>query len=200
MSRPGKGADPAAYAAACVALEAKAPVERFLELAEPSRAARRGVAAALEVAEALSVREALARHAGADCSEKDPAERLLRRAAGREAPSRQRSNPIVRSEAFRCLHCEFDVPLEHGGHVRNHCPRCLRSLHVDGSVPGDRASACGGLMDPTSPEFKGGVWRVTHRCRRCAFTRRNRLYPDWKVEPDCLDPIRPSGGAGPASS
>ncbi|WDF05905.1 RNHCP domain-containing protein [Shouchella hunanensis] len=33
------------------------------------------------------------------------------------------------------------------GSYRNHCPFCLYSKHQD-IIPGDRASTCGGLMEP----------------------------------------------------
>lgn len=189
MSAPGKGADRRAWEEARTALTAGSPAERFVALAAPSRAARKGVAAAISGADGLVVRDALAAIAGLEPGE--PAERLLRLAAGREPEARRRLNPIVRNEAFGCEHCGFDVPPGEG-FVRNHCPRCLRSQHVDGDVPGDREARCGGLMDPTDPETKGGLWTVTHRCRRCGQERRNRLYPDATGEPDHLDALKPA--------
>lgn len=52
------------------------------------------------------------------------------------------------SEAFVCKVCgRTVVPQGAGSDHRNHCPNCLSSLHVD-IEPGDRASDCGGIMDP----------------------------------------------------
>ena len=63
------------------------------------------------------------------------------------------------------------------GH-RNHCPNCLCSLHVD-EEPGDRASACGGLMEPVAVWVrKGGEWAIVHRCRRCGKMDSNRIAAD----------------------
>jgi len=70
-------------------------------------------------------------------------------------------------------------PVAYGGSHRNHCPYCLYSRHVDGNVPGDRASACGGLMAPigafTRPK---GEHVVVHRCLTCGFERYNRIAAD----------------------
>lgn len=74
-------------------------------------------------------------------------------------------------------------PLEGGG-CRNHCPFCLHSLHVD-LLPGDRASDCGGLLEPIAVKAdarKGYV--IVHRCRSCGELRRNRAAVD---DPDCPD-------------
>lgn len=188
-SSPGKGADRGAWQAALTALAAGSPALRFVELAAPSKAALRGVAAAIggEGRGAFAVREALAILAG--LTPDDPPIKLLRRAAGREDEARRRRNPIVVDEPFECEHCGAQVPVG-SGPVRNHCPRCLRSKHVDGDVPGDRASACGGLMDPQDWSTTGGIWVVTQVCRRCGHTRRNRLFPDRVVEPDRLEVLR----------
>ena len=85
---------------------------------------------------------------------------------------------------FTCLHCGREVlPLENGS-VRNHCPHCLYSLHVD-VFPGDRASECGGLLEPIGVEQspKKG-WVLLHRCQQCGFEGRNKAAPDDPVQPD----------------
>ena len=105
-----------------------------------------------------------------------PSDRLLRRARAREAEARQRRNPIRRDEAFVCVHCGRDVaPL--GRTDRDHCPRCLRSLHVD-VVPGDRASTCGGVLDPVGAELVGGTTVLHYVCRACGATHRIRAAED----------------------
>ena len=61
-------------------------------------------------------------------------------------------------EGFTCKVCGRPVtPAGAGSDHRNHCPNCLSSLHVD-VEPGDRASDCGGIMDPVA------VWvpSITH--------------------------------------
>ena len=192
MRGPGKGAARGAWEAARTALAAGSPPLRFVELAGAGKAALRGVAAAISGDEepAVRLREALARLAGGELTADSPAHKLLRRAAGREVEARRRRNPIVRDEAFACGHCGFQVPLTDSGPIRNHCPRCLRSRHVDGEVPGDRASGCGGLMDPEDWSVTGGIWVVTQVCRVCGHRRRNRLFPDREVEPDRLEVLR----------
>ena len=50
--------------------------------------------------------------------------------------------------------------LHAGSDHRNHCPNCLSSLHVD-EEPGDRASDCGGIMEPVAVWVrKGGDGRM----------------------------------------
>ncbi len=186
MSGPGKGADQRAWREATELLNAGSEdavlLPALMALASPSRAARRGVAAAIDQAEASErMRRALGESAGEPAE--GSTERLLRRARGADAAAQVRRNPIHRNEAFACAHCGADVPAAPGGAVRNHCPLCLRSQHVDGPVPGDRASGCGGTMDPVSLDTTGG-FTVLQRCRRCGHERRNRLHPEWSVGPD----------------
>ena len=69
-------------------------------------------------------------------------------------------------DGFICKNCGFAV-LPLGYSSRNHCPRCLCSLHVDVN-PGDRANECGGILRPfrveTDPR-KGYI--ILHKCDRC---------------------------------
>lgn len=84
---------------------------------------------------------------------------------------------------FVCAHCGRDVqPL--GYTSRNHCPFCLWSLHLDEN-PGDRASDCGGPMEPISaePDPRRG-FIITHRCTRCGAIRRNKAAAEAKTQPD----------------
>jgi uncharacterized C2H2 Zn-finger protein len=96
--------------------------------------------------------------------------------------TRFRSGAPVRNrngEAFLCAHCGTTVPGEAPGTAqRNHCPACLRSLHVD-VVVGDRRSLCAGVMDPISLWLRhGGELALLHRCRRCGVIRSNRIAGD----------------------
>ena len=57
-------------------------------------------------------------------------------------------------------------------------PTCLSSLHVD-IEPGDRASDCGGIMEPIAVWVrKGGEWAIIHRCKRCGALSSNRVAAD----------------------
>ena len=59
------------------------------------------------------------------------------------------------NDTFTCKVCGRPVvPEGAGSKHRNHCPNCLTSLHVD-IEPGDRASDCGGHMEPIS------VWWIS---------------------------------------
>lgn len=80
---------------------------------------------------------------------------------------------------FTCRVCGWAVsPIMDGGSQRSHCPKCLSSLHLD-EEPGDRASDCGGHMEPIGVWVrKGGEWAIIHRCRRCGKLSSNRIASD----------------------
>lgn len=82
-------------------------------------------------------------------------------------------------ENFLCRVCGREVvPEGAGSDHRNHCPNCLTSLHVD-NRPGDRASDCGGYMDPVAMWVKkNGEWAIIHRCRQCGKMSANRIAAD----------------------
>lgn len=191
MTRLRKGVDQASYAEARALLEDQTRelsgvVPALVARAEKSKAARRGVASAIDDSyRREAVRHTLAESAGEDGE--GSTERLLRRARRADEDARLRRNPIRRNEGFQCAGCGASVSPAPGGGVRNHCPECLCSLHVDGPVPGDRASDCHGLMRPQ--EFEGGAELfVLQVCERCGHRRRNRLHPEWGEAPDRIDP------------
>ena len=72
-------------------------------------------------------------------------------------------------ESFVCENCDREVA---GTGYTNHCPACLWSKHVDKN-PGDRAEACGGLMEPVRSEKKGKDFMIVHKCVGCGFERKN---------------------------
>jgi hypothetical protein len=89
-------------------------------------------------------------------------------------------------DSFVCKNCGFEVqPL--GYSSRNHCPRCLCSLHVD-IMPGDRQNTCGGILRPirVEPDPKKG-YIIIHRCDKCGEIRRNRAANEAPVQPDDID-------------
>ena len=90
----------------------------------------------------------------------------------------------ARNEGFLCEKCGLTVQPLRNGSCRNHCPRCLWSKHVD-DIPGDRASECGGTMQPVAVEQDGKRgWMLVHRCTLCGFVRRNRTALDDPCQPD----------------
>ncbi len=82
-------------------------------------------------------------------------------------------------EIFTCKVCGREVvPAGAGSGHRNHCPNCLSSLHVD-IEPGDRASDCGGVMEPIAVWVRhNGEWAIVHRCKRCGALSSNRVLAD----------------------
>lgn len=88
------------------------------------------------------------------------------------------------SKFFICSNCTKKVSFEAPGtHHRNHCPFCLCSIHVDGSVSGDRSSTCLGIMDPIAKFYKKKDEEViVHKCRKCGFIRYNRIAGDDSFE------------------
>ena len=76
---------------------------------------------------------------------------------------------------FKCENCGRQVEPVTNGSYRNHCPYCLCSKHVD-VMPGDRASECGGIMEPVGADYNGAKgWMIIHRCRVCGHTVRNKV-------------------------
>lgn len=82
-------------------------------------------------------------------------------------------------ETFTCSVCGAVVVPEHAGSEhRNHCPRCLSSMHVD-NRPGDRSSLCKGVMEPIGVWVrKNGEWAILHRCTSCGKIASNRIAAD----------------------
>lgn len=96
--------------------------------------------------------------------------------------SRVQRNRVRRHRpgTFRCHHCRLDVSLDAPGtEHRNHCPSCLWSRHLDDRLPGDRAAACSGSMEPIAVTVRDdGEWALVHRCGGCATVHLNRIAGD----------------------
>lgn len=78
---------------------------------------------------------------------------------------------------FICANCgEKTPPLSYSS--RDHCRRCLCSLHVDVN-PGDRANGCGGLLTPqrTEPDPRKG-FIIYYKCSKCGARVRCRSASD----------------------
>lgn len=114
-----------------------------------------------------------------------PGKKLLRVALDRQEVAVAPGNPTHRDEGFVCAACGAEVPPNERV-PRDHCPRCLVSLHVD-VLPGDRASTCRGLMEPVDVRVSGDEVVIGYRCRRCDARHNNRaaragvLPDDWAV-------------------
>ncbi|MBI2309403.1 RNHCP domain-containing protein [Candidatus Collierbacteria bacterium] len=71
---------------------------------------------------------------------------------------------VPKTEKYTCSHCGKIII---GGRYNNHCPHCLWSKHLDDQIPGDRASKCKSLMEPSGVVQKNGKWRIVHQCLSC---------------------------------
>lgn len=80
---------------------------------------------------------------------------------------------------FVCRVCgKFISPLKYSS--RDHCTRCLCSIHVDVN-PGDRANTCLGTLIPidvTINNKKGYI--ITYKCEKCGETHNNKSADDDK--------------------
>ena len=100
--------------------------------------------------------------------------------SGAQEPSANSPRGFTRKiENFICDHCGTRVT---GNGYTNHCPKCLWSKHVDGH-PGDRASLCGGAMEPQSVIVVSCVYRIAHKCARCGFIRLQNVAKEDDMEP-----------------
>ena len=83
-----------------------------------------------------------------------------------------------RDSHFTCSYCGRSVSnTSQGTRHRNHCPWCLRSIHLDES-PGDRRSSCNGIMEPIAISVRKGEWILIHRCNDCGILKANRIAGD----------------------
>lgn len=90
---------------------------------------------------------------------------------------------------FLCEQCGAEVPPVSNGSYRNHCPYCFYSKHLD-VAPGDRSSACQGLMEPLAVVHHGRKgYQIIHRCTVCGEVRRNRIVTAG-LAPDDAEQIR----------
>ncbi|MGW6916944.1 RNHCP domain-containing protein [Kitasatospora sp. NPDC054939] len=106
-----------------------------------------------------------------------------------------------RAHDFRCVGCRLEVPLQAPGTAhRNHCPTCLVSRHVDGRIPGDRASDCHGRMEPLGMSVRpDGEWMIIHECRSCGELSANRIAGDDNALALVRLAVQPLRGGGPVA-
>ncbi|MDR3293302.1 MAG: RNHCP domain-containing protein [Clostridiales bacterium] len=79
-------------------------------------------------------------------------------------------------QAFICAVCGSTVGTL-GYTSRNHCNKCLSSLHVD-NLPGDRENPCGGILRPVSAEKNAKGYVIIFQCEKCGEIRRNKVAED----------------------
>ena len=108
-----------------------------------------------------------------------PIKKSIRMVLNRSSIAQQRKNPIHLDSPFTCAHCQKPIPIG-GRMVRDHCPYCLRSLHLD-IIPGDRAADCGGIMHPSRFEYNGDQIWIHYRCSKCTHVWRIRSHPDDQI-------------------
>ena len=158
----------------------RSDAERALSRADTGRRGLKDEAARLDADPALRAEViGIARERGIELPDDAlawPGKRLLRRALARDEAAQVRANFLHRDEGFACARCGAQVA-PGGAVVRDHCPRCLWSCHLD-EVPGDRAAGCGGLLQPVGAALNHGRWTLSWRCARCGALRRNREHPD----------------------
>ena len=105
---------------------------------------------------------------------------LIKRWLSRAQHAQVRLNPIHIDEAFQCAYCGRSVSAG-GEMIRDHCPHCLSSMHVD-NVPGDRAANCGGQLLAIDLDYKSQQWWIHYRCQACDHLHRVRAHPDDDLE------------------
>lgn len=84
-------------------------------------------------------------------------------------------------QPFVCANCGKTVmPLKMG--VRNHCPHCLYSLHLD-IFPNDNANSCHGLMQAVATlQNEDNEMLLLHKCLNCGKTSRSLVMLDDNYE------------------
>lgn len=96
-----------------------------------------------------------------------------------ETYRRMMDGEVATGMGFVCVKCGATAATSGAGTKhRNHCPRCLHSVHLD-KKPGDRLAMCGGMMEPVSVWVrKDGEWALIHRCAECGAMSSNRIASD----------------------
>ena len=83
---------------------------------------------------------------------------------------------VKNDDEFVCKNCGHLVPkLKYTS--RDHCNKCLHSLHVD-ITPGDRSNACKGLLKPVCIVTNGKKEQIEYICTVCGARVRNIIAED----------------------
>lgn len=96
-----------------------------------------------------------------------------------ETYRRMMDGEVATGMGFVCVKCGATAATTGAGSAhRNHCPRCLHSVHLD-KKPGDRLAMCGGMMEPVAVWVRrDGEWALIHRCAECGAMSSNRIASD----------------------
>ncbi|MDR0975406.1 MAG: RNHCP domain-containing protein [Christensenellaceae bacterium] len=78
--------------------------------------------------------------------------------------------------SFTCAACGADVPTLKSS-SRDHCNKCLSSLHVD-IFPGDRANDCRGIMRPIGIVNAKKGTQIRYVCEKCGENHNCIVAPD----------------------
>lgn len=83
---------------------------------------------------------------------------------------------------FICKNCNFEVVKSENFKGRNHCPKCLYSLHLD-IFPNDNANSCHGLMQPVGTlQTEENELLIIHKCSTCDKSSRAKVVFDDNYE------------------
>lgn len=81
---------------------------------------------------------------------------------------------------FICSVCGAQVPmLKYSS--RDHCNKCLCSIHVD-ITPGDRSNTCLGILEPIGVEYKSNKYVINYKCKKCGTLHNNKMATDDSFE------------------
>ena len=79
---------------------------------------------------------------------------------------------VMKDEGFKCVVCGEDVP-KLSYTARDHCPKCLCSIHVDNN-PGDRLCMCHGILKPIEiMKWKKEQFKIVYKCSKCGMIKKN---------------------------
>ncbi len=78
--------------------------------------------------------------------------------------------------AFTCRNCNYEVTTL-GYTARDHCPKCLYSIHIDNN-PGDRANTCLGDLIPINIEKYKDTFKIIYKCNNCGVIKKNIMAND----------------------
>lgn len=83
---------------------------------------------------------------------------------------------IKNDQEFTCINCKIKVEkLKYTS--RDHCPKCLYSLHVD-NIPGDRENPCKGVLEPVGYININNKEQIIYKCKKCNKEIRNIIAED----------------------
>ncbi len=89
------------------------------------------------------------------------------------------------NQGFICINCGIEIKPLSNGSVRNHCPACLHSIHLD-IQPGDRMNDCKGMMKPIGIKIGKKGMQIIHECMVCGQIKVNKVA-EFDDQPDDMD-------------